>query len=185
MLPFYSIGHSTRTVDEFIELLRAANVKLVVDIRSFPRSRTNPQFNEDTLPATLKKYQIDYRHLTELGGRRSKIKSISNDTNAFWENQSFQNYADYALTEDFQKGLDKLIKLGRKQCCVLMCSEAVWWRCHRRIVADYLIARGEQVFHLMNKDQTKPANLTKSAVVQDSFIHYPSDRKSLNQESRP
>lgn len=184
MLPFYTVGHSTRTVEEFIELLRAANIKLVVDIRSFPRSRTNPQFNEETLPATLKKYQIDYLHLSKLGGRRNKIKSISIDTNAFWENQSFQNYADYALTEDFQKGVDKLIKLGRKQCCVLMCSEAVWWRCHRRIVADYLLARGEQVFHLMNSDQIKPANLTKSAVVQDGFIHYPSDRKVLNQESR-
>ncbi|MCL5974972.1 MAG: DUF488 domain-containing protein, partial [Gammaproteobacteria bacterium] len=83
------------------------------------------------------------------------------------------NYADYALTEDFQKSLDKLIKLGRKQCCVLMCSEAVWWRCHRRIVADYLLARGEQVFHLMNKDQIKPAKLTKGAVLHEEAIHYP------------
>ncbi|MCL5975161.1 MAG: DUF488 domain-containing protein [Gammaproteobacteria bacterium] len=173
MLPFYTVGHSTRTIEEFIQLLCAANVKLVVDIRSFPRSRTNPQFNEDTLPDTLKKYQIYYLHLPELGGRRNKIKSISSDTNAFWENQSFQNYADYALTEDFQKSLDKLIKLGRKQCCVLMCSEAVWWRCHRRIVSDYLLARGEQVFHLMNTDQIKPAKLTKGAVLHGGTIHYP------------
>ncbi|MCB2425728.1 DUF488 domain-containing protein [Methylophaga pinxianii] len=173
MLPFYTIGHSTRSIEEFIQLLHAANVTLVVDIRSFPRSRTNPQFNEDTLPATLKHYQIDYLHLTELGGRRNKIKSISDDTNAFWQNQSFQNYADYALTTDFQTGLDMLLKLGQKQCCVLMCSEAVWWRCHRRIVADYLLAHGEQVFHLMNADQIKPAKLTKNAVVKDIFITYP------------
>lgn len=178
MLPFYTVGHSTRTIEEFIQLLRAANVKLVVDIRSFPRSRTNSQFNEDTLPDTLKKYQIDYLHLPELGGRRNKIKFISSDTNAFWENQSFQNYADYALTENFQKGLDKLIKLGHKQCSVLMCSEAVWWRCHRRIVSDYLLARGEQVFHLMNTHQIKPAKLTKGAVLHGGAIHYPAQTEN-------
>ena len=102
MLPFYTVGHSTRTVNEFIQLLSPADITLVVDIRSFPRSRTNPQYNEDVLPLTLAKHHINYLHLTELGGRRSKIKAISNEANGFWKNRSFQNYADYAMTPDFQ-----------------------------------------------------------------------------------
>jgi uncharacterized protein (DUF488 family) len=185
MLPFYTVGHSTRTVDEFIHLLRAANVRLVVDIRSFPRSRTNPQYNEDVLPHTLAKCHIDYIHLTELGGRRSWIKAISNDTNGFWKNRSFQNYADYAMTPDFQDGLEKLIKLAaQKDCCALMCSEAVWWRCHRRIVADHLIARGERVFHLMNTDKIEPASLTKGAIVQDdNLVTYPSEEVKISKGS--
>lgn len=173
MYPFYTVGHSTRSIKEFVQLLGTANVSLVVDIRSFPRSRTNPQFNEDRLPGALHQHHIDYLHLEALGGRRNKNQSVSSHTNDFWQNQSFQNYADYALTTDFQTGMNELIEKGRQQCCVLMCSEAVWWRCHRRIVADYLLARGEQVYHLMNADQIKPATLTRGAVLQDDGIHYP------------
>jgi len=181
MLPFYTVGHSIRTVNEFIQLLRAADITLVVDIRSFPRSRTNPQFNEDALPLTLAKCNIGYLHLAELGGRRSRIKAISSDTNGFWKNRSFQNYADYAMTPDFQDSLEKLIKLGRKECCALMCSEAVWWRCHRRIVADHLIARGERVFHLMNTDKIESASLTNGAIVQDdNLVTYPSEEVKIS-----
>ncbi|MBL1458159.1 MAG: DUF488 domain-containing protein [Methylophaga sp.] len=181
MLPFYTVGHSTLTVDEFIQLLSAADITLVVDIRSFPRSRTNTQYNEDVLPLTLAKHHIGYLHLAELGGRRSRIKAISNETNGFWKNRSFQNYADYAMTPDFQDGLEKLIKLGRKECCVLMCSEAVWWRCHRRIVADHLIARGKSVFHLMNTDKIEPASLTKGAIVQDAkLVTYPYEEVKIS-----
>lgn len=184
MLPFYTVGHSTRTVNEFIQLLREANVTLVVDIRSFPRSRTNPQYNEDVLPLTLAKHYIDYLHMAELGGRRSKVKAISSDTNGFWKNRSFQNYADYAMTPDFQDGLAELIKLGRKECCAMMCSEAVWWRCHRRIVADHLIARGEIVFHLMNTDKIEPASLTKGAIVQDdNLVTYPCEEVKISKST--
>lgn len=108
----------------------------------------------------------------------AKIKAISNKTNGFWKNRSFQNYADYALTPDFHDGLAELITLGRKQCCAVMCSEAVWWRCHRRIVADHLMARGESVFHLMNMDRIEPAKLTKGAVEKDNFVIYPYQNES-------
>ena len=178
MLPFYTVGHSTRTVNEFIQLLSPADITLVVDIRSFPRSRTNPQYNEDVLPLTLAKHHINYLHLTELGGRRSKIKAISNEANGFWKNRSFQNYADYAMTPDFQDGLE------RKECCALMCSEAVWWRCHRRIVADHLIARGERVFHLINTDKIEPARLTKGAIVQDdNLVTYPYEEVKITKST--
>ncbi|MEH6952700.1 DUF488 domain-containing protein (plasmid) [Nitrobacter sp. NHB1] len=164
-LPFYTIGHSTRTIEVFVELLRAGRVTVVADIRTVSRSRTNPQFNTDTLPQALAGFQIGYEHIAELGGLRSKAKAIDPDINGFWENTSFHNYADYALTTSFASGLNRLIALGREQRCAMMCSEAVWWRCHRRLVADNLIARGESVFHLMGKDKVDPAKLTPGARV--------------------
>src|SRR3546814_443255 len=173
-LPFYSVGHSTRTIAEFVALLRAADVDRVVDIRTIPRSRTNPQYNKDTLPAHLSAFGIDYTQIAELGGRRSKSKTIPPQLNAYWDNRSFHNYADYALTETFASGLAELIELGRKQRCAMMCSEAVWWRCHRRIVTDHLLARGQRVFHLMHPDRIEPAALTKRAQVQDhAAVTYP------------
>ena len=175
-LPFYTIGHSTRTVKELVALLDAAEVRMVVDIRTVPRSRTNPQFNADTFPASLEPYGIGYERIAELGGLRSRSKDIAPDVNGFWENQSFHNYADYALSESFQNGLGQLIALGRKQRCAVMCSEAVWWRCHRRIVADYLLARGETVFHLMGDDRMEEAHLTQGARVESpTIVLYPSE----------
>lgn len=172
-LPFYTIGHSTKTIEEFVHLLRAAQVSMVVDIRAIPRSRTNPQYNRDALPATLAAFGIDYQHLCALGGLRGKSKAAGPSTNDFWENRSFRNYADYALTPAFSEGLEELITLGRKKRCAMMCSEAVWWRCHRRIVADHLMARGESVFHLMGTDKVESASLTKGALVQDGAVVYP------------
>ncbi|MEZ5565453.1 MAG: DUF488 domain-containing protein [Gammaproteobacteria bacterium] len=172
-LPFFTIGHSTRTVEEFLELLRAARVSFVVDIRTVPRSRTNPQYNRDVLPDTLAAFDVGYEHIATLGGLRSKSKEVTPDINGFWENRSFHNYADYALSASFREGLDRLIALGRTQRCAMMCSEAVWWRCHRRIVSDHLIARGEAVFHLMNKDSVVPANLTEGAIVRKAVVTYP------------
>jgi uncharacterized protein (DUF488 family) len=166
-LPFYTVGHSTRTIEAFAQLLRAAEVTLVVDIRTIPRSRTHPQFNGDTLAQALAPYAIGYRQIAELGGRRTKSKTVPPGRNGFWENQSFHNYADYALGDAFHAGLKQLIALGREQRCAMMCSEAVWWRCHRRIVTDYLLARGEHVLHLMNDDRIATATLTGGAQVQD------------------
>lgn len=175
-LPFFTVGHSTRTIPEFVELLRVAEVELVVDIRTVPRSRTNPQYNKDALPQSLATFQIGYEQLAELGGLRSKSKLAAPDLNGFWDNRSFHNYADYALTESFQVGLERLATLGRQQRCAMMCSEAVWWRCHRRIVADHLLVRGEDVFHLMGKDNIEPATLTKGARVLDSgMLTYPAE----------
>jgi uncharacterized protein (DUF488 family) len=175
-LPFHTIGHSTRTIEAFVDLLRGAEVTLVVDIRTVPKSRTNPQYNKDTLPQSLASFQIGYEHIAELGGLRGKAKEIPPDVNGFWENASFHNYADYALSERFRVGLERLIALGREQRCAMMCSEAVWWRCHRRIVADHLIARGESVFHLMDNGRSEPARLTKGAQVgPDGSVTYPAE----------
>lgn len=175
-LPFYTIGHSTRTIAQFLELLRAAEVTLVADIRSVPRSRTNPQYNRETLPDRLAAFQVGYQQIAELGGLRGKSKGVQPDVNGFWQNQSFHNYADYALSDSFRAGLERLVALGRERRCAMMCSEAVWWRCHRRIVADHLIARGETVFHLMGKDRIVPARLTKGALVQENgAVVYPAE----------
>ena len=155
-------------------LLRQAEVALVADIRKMPRSRTNPQFNETALPQALAGFGIGYDHVASLGGLRGKTAAMAPDINGFWTNKSFHNYADYALTEPFQAGLVHLLGAGRKQRCTLMCSEAVWWRCHRRIVADYLIANGREVFHIMGEGRLVPARLTPGAVVQaEGTIAYP------------
>ncbi len=173
-LPFYTIGHSTRTLEELVSLLRMAQVTLVADIRTVPRSRTNPQYNRDTFPDSLATWGIQYEYIAQLGGLRGKSKTVLPTTNGFWKNQSFHNYADYALSATFQEGLTRLIELGRTHRCAMMCAEAVWWRCHRRIVTDYLLARGEAVFHLMGHDHIEAAHLTESALIQpDHTIIYP------------
>lgn len=177
-LPFFTIGHSNRSIETFIDLLREAEVELLVDIRTIPKSRTNPQFNIDALPETLAVFQIAYEHIAALGGLRGKARDVPADLNGFWTNDSFHNYADYALSEPFRSGLERLLDEGSRRRCVIMCSEAVWWRCHRRIVADYLIAAGKSVFHIMDKGHIEPAHLTPGAIVQpDGTVLYPvSDR---------
>src|SRR5581483_9317690 len=143
--PFFTIGHSTRSIDDFVELLREAGVQLVVDVRTVPRSRTNPQYNADVLPGTLTAFQIDYVHMAALGGLRGHARDIPPSVNDFWDNQSFHNYADYAMSDAFRAGLAELRERGHAQRCAVMCAESMWWRCHRRIIADYLIAAGETV----------------------------------------
>jgi uncharacterized protein (DUF488 family) len=162
-LPFFTVGHSTRSIGEFIELLAASEIGLVVDVRSVPRSRTNPQYNLETLPKSLSEFQIVYEHMAELGGLRPRTHDIAPSVNGFWENQSFHNYADYAMSAGFQSGLARLRELGSVQRCAVMCAEAVWWRCHRRIIADYLLIAGEQVFHILGPGKVVPASLTKVA----------------------
>lgn len=173
-LPFFTIGHSNRSLEEFVELLGSADIELVADVRKIPRSRANPQFNEDALAASLPVFKTSYELMAALGGRRGVTKSVSPDVNGLWRNLSFHNYADYALSAEFSEGLRHLRARGREQRCSIMCSEAVWWRCHRRIVADYLIARGEDVFHIMGPGRLEPARLTQGAVVrEDGKVVYP------------
>jgi len=169
----HTIGHSTRTISAFVELLRAGNVELVADIRSVPRSRTNPQFNLDTLPETLASWQIGHTIIPELGGLRKKSKIVSPDVNGFWNNRSFHNYADYALSGEFQLGLSRLLEMSRDRRCAIMCSESVWWRCHRWIVADYLLHRGRIVFHLMGSARVEPAKLNAAATESGDALVYP------------
>jgi uncharacterized protein (DUF488 family) len=174
MTPIFTIGHSTRTIEEFVELLRAGRVEMLVDIRSTPRSRTNPQYNLDALPEALSNYQVGHVRIAELGGRRPKSKTVPPEVNAFWKNQSFHNYADYALTDDFRAGLAQLRALADERRCAVMCSEAVWWRCHRRFVADHMLNEGREVFHLMAKDRVEAAKMTPGArPVGISQIVYP------------
>ncbi len=172
-LPIHTIGHSTRTIEEFVELLRAGNVQLLVDVRSIPRSRTNPVYNLDTLPETLSAWQIRHRIIHELGGRRGRQKQVPPEVNGFWTNRSFHNYADYAMSEAFRCGLDQLIEIGAETRCAIMCSEAVWWRCHRRIIAEYLLLRGLNVLHLMGKDRIEPAKMNPAAVARGNVLAYP------------
>jgi uncharacterized protein (DUF488 family) len=161
MPAYFTIGHSTRSVADFIELLQGAGVKLLADVRAIPRSRTNPQFNIEALPTELAESGIAYEHFPELGGRRGRALAAS--PNQFWEHASFRNYADYAGTEAFRAGLERLRRLGQQQCTAIMCAEAVWWRCHRRIIADYLIYAGETVFHILGPGKIEPAKLTPAA----------------------
>ncbi len=171
---FFTIGHSTRSIPEFVDLLRPSHIRLVVDVRTVPRSRANPQFNRDTFPALLAGLDIGYEHIAELGGLRSKRGSTSASPNPFWQNQSFRNYADYALTEPFRVGLAQLRRLGQERCCAIMCAEAVWWRCHRRIIADYLMEAGEAVFHILDARHVAGARLTPGACRRpDGTIIYP------------
>jgi len=155
-------------------LLQRAGAGFVVDVRAFPRSRTNPQFNFDVLPASLAEWQIGYQHIPALGGLRDHRKDQEPSPNAYWENLSFRNYADYTATEAFRAGVAELRDLGRIHTCAVMCAEAVWWRCHRRIIADCLIAEGEQVFHIMGPGKIEPAALNPAAVRQrDGTLVYP------------
>jgi uncharacterized protein (DUF488 family) len=179
-LPFFTIGHSNRSSEIFIDLLREAKIELLVDVRKMPMSRTNPQFNRDVLPAALSTFQIAYEHIAALGGLRGKARGVPADVNGFWENESFHNYADYALSEPFHAGFERLLQEGSRRRCAVMCSEAVWWRCHRRIVADYLIAAGKMVFHIMGEGHVEPAHLTPGAVVRgDGTVMYPAPQGSL------
>jgi len=174
MAAFFTIGHSNRSVEAFAALLCDAHVQLLVDVRAFPGSYTHPQFNEDVLPGSLAPLGIHYEHAAALGGRRGRAKQVPVEVNGFWSNQSFHNYADYALSGEFHAGLDRLIEQGHERCCAIMCSEAVWWRCHRRIITDYLIARGETVLHILGHGQIGEGQLTAGAVLQaDGTIHYP------------
>ncbi|HEX5078068.1 MAG TPA: DUF488 domain-containing protein [Geminicoccaceae bacterium] len=161
--PFFTIGHSTRSLPEFIGLLRDAGVQVLVDVRTVPRSRTNPQFNADTLPGELAHLGIEYRHVAALGGLRSRRRDAPASPNTFWQHASFRNYADYAAGEAFRAGLQIVRSLGHRRRVAIMCAEAVWWRCHRRIIADYLIAAGETVFHILGPGKIEPAHLNPAA----------------------
>ncbi|HCL85866.1 MAG TPA: DNA repair protein [Comamonadaceae bacterium] len=161
-------------MEEFLQLLAPAGVQRVVDIRKMPRSRTNPQFNEEAMPAALAPHGLAYEHLARLGGLRGKVRGVEPEVNGFWTNASFHRYADYALTPPFSEGLEELIALGRRERVAFMCSEAVWWRCHRRIVADWLVARGEAVFHIMAAGRIEPVKLTPGSVVDEcGTVRYP------------
>lgn len=160
---FLTLGHSNRSLNELLDMLRESRVNLLVDVRSFPKSRSNPAFNSDQLPAALAVVQIGYCHMRALGGRRPKQPEVDDGLNALWRVQSFHNYADYALGDQFGAAFDELLRLGCGRRLALMCSEAVWWRCHRRIITDYLLFKGRDVDHLMAPGRIEQAKPTPGA----------------------
>ncbi len=167
-----TVGHSTRSLAELVALLRAFDISMIVDIRTIPRSRHNPQFNEEALRSALRARRLRYVHLPELGGLRRRNK---NSVNTGWRNASFRAYADYMQTEDFERGLEKLRAFALEKRAALMCAEAVPWRCHRSLVADALTARGARVEHITSATRASPHRLTPFALVEGSRVTYPSD----------
>jgi len=164
------VGHSTRTRKDFIELLHAHAVQQLIDVRTIPRSRHNPQFNREVLSHAVRRSGIAYRHMKELGGlRHSQPDSI----NTAWRNKSFRGYADYMQTSDFRSALRKLITIARKQKLALMCAEAVPWRCHRSLIGDALLVRGFVVDEIQSTTRTTPHRLTPWALVDGTRITYP------------
>jgi uncharacterized protein (DUF488 family) len=169
-LTILTIGHSTRTLDEFVELLKTYGVNLVVDVRTVPRSRHNPQFNKETLPNTLKPYGIKYIHMPDIGGlRRPKQDS----QNLAWRNSTFRGYADYMQTKEFTDNLLKIIELAREHCLALMCAEALPWRCHRSLISDALVVRHIKVEHIISANSCINHQLNEMAQVEGTKITYP------------
>jgi hypothetical protein len=165
-----TVGHSTRELKEFVALLLAHGVKQLIDVRTIPRSRHNPQFNRDRLPHRLQKVGIRYRHMAGLGGlRHARRDSI----NTGWRNASFRGFADYMQTREFQEALDRLVELAKKRCTAIMCAEAVPWRCHRSLIADALLVRGVRVEEIASPTRTRPHTITPWARVRGKQLLYP------------
>jgi uncharacterized protein (DUF488 family) len=169
----WTIGHSTRGIDEFISLLEKNGIKLLADVRSWPGSKRHPQYNKEALAKSLSECGIRYEHLVELGGRR---KTRRDSGNTAWRNASFRGYADYMETEPFQKGIERLIEVAAEAGpTAIMCAEAVWWRCHRSLIADFLKARGVEVLHILGANKVEPHPYTSAARIVNGELTYEAD----------
>jgi uncharacterized protein (DUF488 family) len=167
----WTVGHSTRALSELVALLHGHGVEVVADVRTLPRSRRHPHFNVDALPAPLAAAGLGYVHLPALGGLRHARRDSGNRG---WRNPSFRGYADYMQTEPFAAALEALVALGRQRRVAIMCAEAVWWRCHRSLIADALVARGEPVLHIITASRAEPHRLRDFARVgKDGRVTYP------------
>jgi uncharacterized protein (DUF488 family) len=166
----WTIGHSTREIEIFISLLNENGIKLVADVRMFPGSKRYPQFNKEALANSLGEVGIRYEHFPELGGRR---KAKPDSKNTAWRNEMFRGYADYMETREFRSGVTRLIGLAKKtEPTALMCAEAVWWRCHRALISDYLKSRGVEVIHIVDKNKTEPHPFTSAARIVNGELSY-------------
>jgi uncharacterized protein (DUF488 family) len=169
----WTIGHSTRSIEDFTAALEANGIKLLADVRSLPGSKRYPQFNKEALAKSLNKRGIRYEHFPELGGRR---QPRSNSKNTAWRNQSFRGYADYMEMEEFRKGVERLLDLAKRSGpAAIMCAEAVWWRCHRSLIADFLKASGVEVVHILDANKTEPHPLTSAAKIVNGELSYRPD----------
>ncbi|HLH19874.1 MAG TPA: DUF488 domain-containing protein [Bryobacteraceae bacterium] len=175
-MPLVTVGHSNRSIDEFIEILRAHRVDTVADVRTVPRSRHNPQFNREALPGSLAAAGIEYVHMPGLGGLRHPRKD---SVNKGWRNLSFRGYADYMQTPEFAQALDELLRLASGRRVAAMCAEAVPWRCHRSLIADAAAARGVEAEHLMSAAKSEPHRMTKFARVEGQIVTYPPEEMEL------
>lgn len=171
-----TVGHSTRSIEDFIEILRAQGVKRLADVRTVPRSRRNPQFNRDALPESLRAAGIRYVHLPGLGGLRHARRD---SVNTGWRNASFRGYADYMQTAEFAANLEELMKLARREQIAIMCAEAVPWRCHRSLIADALLARGVKVEHILSATRRQPHARTPFAKLEGTSVTYPPEQPTL------
>lgn len=165
----WTVGHSTRTLDEFIEILRHYRIEILVDVRHFPGSRRLPHFNKDELRDALAANGIRYEHLVALGGRRP---AKPDSRNVAWRNASFRGYADYMETPAFHDGVERLLQLASRGRTAIMCSEAVWWRCHRSMIADFLKATGVRVFHILSMTKVQEHPFTSAARIVDGQLSY-------------
>jgi uncharacterized protein (DUF488 family) len=173
----WTIGHSTKSIAEFTDLLRAHEIALLVDVRTIPRSRYNPQFNTETLAESLKEADLVYRHMSALGGLRKPGKDSINNG---WRNDSFRGYADYMQTAEFWNALEELMMCGRQGPVAIMCAEAVPWRCHRSLIADALVARRWEVRHILSQVKADEHRLTPFAVIDGDALVYPRPADSLD-----
>ncbi len=169
MVTVFTVGHSTRSGEEFVEILKAQGVEVLVDVRSFPGSRRYPQFNRVALSESLEKAGIEYRHEPRLGGRRAPR---ADSHNTAWRNPQFRGYADHMETEVFRKGVEDLLELARDRRVAVMCAEAVWWRCHRGLLADYLKAAGHTVVHIIDEKKIEEHPYTPAARIVDGELSY-------------
>jgi uncharacterized protein (DUF488 family) len=168
----WTIGHSTRGLDEFTLMLSAYGVEAVADVRRFPASRKYPHFNQENLSASLSSVGVEYLHIPNLGGRR---RSRSDSRNTVWRNESFRGYADYMETDEFRSGIESLLETAGRKSTAIMCSEAVWWRCHRALIADFLKVRGVVVEHILSRDKSSTHPYTSAARVTGGSLSYVAD----------
>jgi uncharacterized protein (DUF488 family) len=175
-LCIFAIGHSTRPIEEFLELLQAHGVKRLVDVRTVPHSRHNPQFNREDLARALHNRRLHYRHMPSLGGLRQPRRDSGNTA---WRNASFRGYADYMQTPEFVQALDELIDLAKQEPTAIMCAEAVPWRCHRSLIADALLVRGITVLEIVSVTRATPLTLHPWAQVEGTTVTYPGEQQSL------
>lgn len=165
----WTIGHSTRSLEKFLEMLKSFKIELLVDVRSFPGSRKFPQFNKENLEVSLPEKNIEYLHMRDLGGRR---KTVENSNNTAWRLASFRGYADYMETEAFEEALENLERTAKNKRVCYMCAEAVWWSCHRSLISDILKVRGWKVMHIMETDKADEHPYTQPARVENGQLFY-------------
>jgi uncharacterized protein (DUF488 family) len=165
----WTVGHSTRSFDELSRILKSADIQVIADARAFPSSRRHPQFNQEQFALALKEAGIDYHHFPSLGGRRV---SLPDSRNTAWKNPSFRAYADYMETAEFRRGVESLLELARGKRVAIMCAEAVWWKCHRSLIADYLKAMGWKVIHFVSAGKSEEHPFTAAASIVEGKLSY-------------